>query len=239
MTNNQFITGRPYLVFAIRVITLIFSVLGVGIMFHYYGFVRELVYFTNQSNIFVAVMFLVLVCGDVYYLFVQKRGENYHINAWVECAITMYIFITLVGYWGMLSWQGFSMGTKADAGMLAKVLLGSCNYIVHGVVPLLAIMHWVLFAPHRRSSYKMAPIFIIYPTLYMVYVMVRARFGGPIYGDVYYPYPFFDYHQLGWYFVLVSVVAVTFFVALGAGFIWLDGKLATRIEARNQAKLDV
>ena len=78
----------------------------------------------------------------------------------------------------MLSWQNFDMG-GGDPSRAA--LVSTANYMVHGVVPLLAIADWILFLPHGRLHAKDAALWLIYPIAYAVLGRARRpRDGGGV-----------------------------------------------------------
>jgi hypothetical protein len=64
--------------------------------------------------------------------------------------------------------------------------------IVHSVVPMLCIIHWLTFIPKGSIQWKHAINWLIYPTLYLAYTLVHGFTSG------YYPYPFMDVNTVGY-----------------------------------------
>ncbi len=97
------------------------------------------------------------------------------------------------------------------------------NLIVHYIVPIMAVVGWLIFGPRGLTSRRIAMFSIVFPAVYFVVTLIR----GPIVH--WYPYPFLDVDAHGYGRVLVNcvLVAIVFFaVAFGAAL--LDNVL-TRI----------
>lgn len=121
---------------------LAIGIAGNAIMFTISG-ASMLVYFTMQTNLFVLAMFAVLTVMTAVQLKREGvRGEATHLNCSLQLAITFYITITFVVYWALLSWQNFDMAATGGGSELI-----AANYIVHGVVPLFAIIDWLISCP--------------------------------------------------------------------------------------------
>lgn len=229
MDEKIFLIKNPRVVFIYRLLTLVTIAFGLVVWFSIYGVELEMVYFTNQSNLAVLILFLVLVIGDIYN-YKNKKSDNFNVVPIIEMALMVYISITFLGYWGLLSWQNFDMTGGVESTSL-RMFLSSCgNYIVHGISPLLVIVHWVLFSPHTRQGYKKAFYFLIYPILYLVFVLIRANVGGPLYSDTYYPYPFIDLNVLGaGNFLLIIMGLLLFFTAWGVFFLYINNSINARL----------
>lgn len=208
-----------------RIIGLAVGITGCVVMFSTTMGKTMLVYFTMQTNLFIVALFAVLtVMTAVQIAREGKRGEAAHLNCSFQLALTFYITITFVVYWTMLSWQNFNMsGAGGGNAFLAA------NYIVHGVVPALAIVDWVLFLPHGRVPRAAAWTWLIYPAVYAVFIFVRAEAGGPIYGTTRYPYPFIDVDLIGAWVAAVAVAMAAAFYGLGRLYVFADDKIACRL----------
>ena len=170
-----------------------------------------------------------LVIGDIYNI-KNKKNESYSVNPIVEMALMVYISITFLGYWGLLSWQDFDMTGGTNPTPIRLFLSGSGNYIVHGIAPTLAIVHWVLFSPHTKQKFVKAFYFLIYPILYLVFILIRASVGAPLYGDTYYPYPFVDLNALGvGYFLLIVAGLLLFFSLWGFLFVYINNLINAKL----------
>ena len=93
-----------------RLAGLIIGSYGLILMFRASSVKQQLCYFTNQSNLFVLLLFAGLSVQTV----VQIRRDGIHgpvphAGCGLHLALTLYITITMVCYWALLSWQNFSM----------------------------------------------------------------------------------------------------------------------------------
>ena len=92
--------------------------------------------------------------------------------------------------------------------------------LLHIVVPVLAVLGWVMFGPrHRVRRSDLLPA-LVPPVVWLVYTLVR---GGIV---DWYPYPFLDAGELGYGSVAATCLGIAvLFVGLAAGARWLDAKL--------------
>lgn len=89
--------------------------------------------------------------------------------------------------------------------------------LLHQVVPLLAVIGWLVFGPRHRASRTDLLPFLALPVLWLLYTLVRGAFVD------WYPYPFTDVIQHGYPVVLLNAVGVALFMlALFLGALWLD-----------------
>jgi len=97
------------------------------------------------------------------------------------------------------------------------------NVLMHCILPLLFIFHWVLFYKHGTMHWYQPLLCMVMPLLYVIYIVIRAPFvkGKP--GLDVWPYFFLDMDSLGiggflrWLFVLLIA-----FLAIGYLFYGLD-----------------
>ena len=203
----------------LRAVGSVLGVFGIAVMLTMTDASLMLSYFTMQTNIFTTVAFIALTVMTAVQLRRRGvRGEVAHLGVSLQLALTFFITITFVVYWAMLSW---------DPSRAA--LVSAANYMVHGVVPLLAIADWILFLPHGRLHAKDAALWLIYPIAYAVFIFIRAEVGAPFYGTTRYPYPFIDVDVIGGWVALVVPVMAAAFYALGRLYVFLDKRLALRI----------
>lgn len=93
--------------------------------------------------------------------------------------------------------------------------------LLHVVVPLVAVLGWLVFGPRRRADRGEVLPALAWPVLWLVVTLAVA----PLFDD-YYPYPFLNVKTHGWGTVLVnSVVIALFFFALCFVALWLDRRL--------------
>jgi len=166
--------------------------------------IRFFSYFTILSNTLVAVYFTVmwLKKPSLLLLRLQKPG--------ILTAVTLYI--SIVG----LVYQLVLRSIWSPTGMQKLV-----DELLHSVMPLFVIVFWYLYENHKTTSWKSFPKWLIFPSLYLVYILIRGHFSN------YYPYPFMDVTQLGLNKVLLnSGVLVLVFLAVAFGFVGISSLLS-------------
>lgn len=162
--------------------------------------VRFFSYFTILSNLLVAVTTTSLALG-------KDRDSRLwrvlHVDAIVGIALT-----------GIVHW--FFLRPLLD-------LHGNdylADKLLHVVVPVLAVIGWVVFGPRGRVGRSDLLPSAIYPALYMAWTLVHGA------ASHWYPYPFTDVGQHGYPIVLVNACAVIALIAaLGAVMLALDPRL--------------
>jgi hypothetical protein len=120
--------------------------------------------FTVLSNVFVAVVMLLLVA---------RRGRPLK---WEP------------------ELRGSAVVALVAAGLLHAMLLGGLpaasgqvvNRLLHIVVPALAVLEWLLVASRRSPRWWATFAGILFPSLFFVYTLIRGAFVG------WYPYDFVD-----------------------------------------------
>ena len=75
--------------------------------------------------------------------------------------------------------------------------------LLHSIIPLLYLVFWLIFVKKHTLQWNNFLPWLIYPLLYLIYVMIR----GAIFGV--YPYPFIDVTQIGYQKALLNAVMVT------------------------------
>ena len=168
--------------------------------------IRFFSYFTILSNTLVAVYFTVmwLKKPSLLLLRLQKPG--------ILTAVTLYI--SIVG----LVYQLVLRSIWSPTGMQKLV-----DELLHSVMPLFVIVFWYLYENHKATSWKLIPKWLVFPSLYLVYILIRGHFSN------YYPYPFMDVTQLGLNQVLLnSGVLVLVFVAVAFGFVGISSFLSKK-----------
>lgn len=162
---------------------------------------RFFFYFTIQSNLAVAWGTLLIV---------RRADIDTRLFRVVRLAGILGIAVTGVVHWFLLR----PLLDLHGADYVADKLL-------HVVVPLLAVVGWLVLGPRgrvRRSDILPA---LAWPVLWLVVTLAIAPFV-----DDFYPYPFLDVQTHGWGTVLVNSVAIAaLFLALCFGALWLDRRL--------------
>ena len=161
-------------------------------------------YFTIQSNILVAVSALLTALRPDVDTLLRR-----------VLRLTSLVAITVTGVVYHLVLAGLVELTRAGA---------FADLLVHTVVPLLAVLGWLLFGPRGRTSWRVVGLSVVFPLLWLAFTLVR----GPLVGG-FWPYPFVDVDELGWGQVLLTCAGLAvLFVALAAGAHGLDRLLLRR-----------
>jgi len=155
--------------------------------------IRFFSYFTILTNAIVAVSFSVLATG--------RRAIR------VLTPVTVYIFI--VG----LVYQVLLRHTWSPTGLQMVV-----DELLHTIIPLLVLVYW-WFYDDTRVHYAQIPKWMLYPLLYLVFILSRGAVAG------YYPYPFVNVAVLGLKQVLVNAALLLLvFLLVCILFVWLRAR---------------
>lgn len=161
---------------------------------------RLVSYFTIDCNVLVLVSALTLVARPA------RDGDG-----WRVLRLTALVGIVVTGlvHWfflrPLLHLAGWSY---------------LCDKLLHVVVPLLALVGWLLFGPRRRVTWRVALYALIFPVAWAVYTIVAGA------ATKWYPYPFLDVVSHGYPTVLVNIAAITvLFLALSTVFWAADRSL--------------
>ena len=127
-------------------------------------------YFTNLSNLFAALVLLLSVFS----------------NGSLTQDLARYISTVNMGVVGIV----FPV-------LLRNVDLGSLlpwvNFVLHYVMPVAIVLNWLLAPPAFKLNPKCALLALVFPGLYLAYVIVRGA------GTGWYPYPFLNPENVGGY----------------------------------------
>jgi hypothetical protein len=129
-------------------------------------------------------------------------------------AVTLYVVITGLVYHLVLTNEasGFAM-PQPDRALPEAI----GNQLLHTVVPLLAVLDWLLFDERGRFRWLHALYWLAFPLGYLAFALIRGLIIGK------YPYPFINVNSLGYSGVAISAVgfAVAFWI-LGLAFVAID-----------------
>lgn len=155
---------------------------------------------------FFTILTNTLVTGYFFYIsgkaLRRKTPGPYHFGTLT--AITVYI--TIVG----LVYQMLLRHTWQPTG-LQKVV----DEMLHSLNPALVIIYWLLNRKAGPLKYNRIGPWLIYPLVYLAYVLIRGHFSG------FYPYPFLDVAGIGMPRVVVNCAGMTvLFIIIAMLFIW-------------------
>lgn len=195
-----------------RVLSLIFALVGwFSIITQYYLMVKNtqvpftetsirfFSYFTILTNIIVAGYFTLQALNRIPKI--KKPG--------ILTAITIYILI--VG----LVYQTILRSTWAPKGLQRLV-----DELLHTIIPILVLIYWYLYENKNRLNYRQILPWAIYPLLYLFYILIRGYFSD------FYPYPFINAINLGYFQVLINSFGILLlFAALSMLFVRIGKSL--------------
>lgn len=165
--------------------------------------IRLVGYFTIQSNVLVAATALTLLLDPA------RDGRVWRV---VRVAAVVGITITGIVHWFLL---------RPLLDLVGWSYL--CDLLLHVVVPLLAVVGWLLFGPRPRVTLRDVLLALIWPVAWLAYTLVRGMVTG------YYPYPFLDVQRLGASAVAGASAAVAGLFLVVALLAWLaDRRLPVR-----------
>lgn len=162
--------------------------------------VRFFSFFTILTNILVAFYFTVM---SLHLPYLKKAGTL--------TAITVYITIVGAVYQVVLRqvWEPTGLQMIVDE-------------LLHTINPLLTILFWCLYENKNAVRYKQVPGWLIFPFIYLVYILARGSFSG------FYPYPFINVTNLGiTKTIMNAAVLLLVFIIVSVLFIFI-GKLLSR-----------
>lgn len=165
--------------------------------------IRFISYFTILTNLLVAVTATTLALGQTV---APRWWRVLRLNAVVGIAVT-----------GLVHW--FLLRPLLD--------LSGADYVadklLHVVVPLLAVVGWVLFGPRGKAERSLLLPSLIYPVGWLIYTLVRGAVAN------WYPYPFLDVRLHGYPTALLACAGVAvLLIALTWGATALDRRLPAR-----------
>ncbi|GAB3660938.1 Pr6Pr family membrane protein [Actinocorallia lasiicapitis] len=204
--RNRGVAGAWWALVAVVVL------LGEAASFLAHGYRSQLIFFTNQSNIYLGIV----AAYTAWRLWSGRRVTP----APVLTSAILFILITGLVY---------NIVLAPDARPLEGLALFS-DTALHKVTPVLGLLGWLFFAPHGGLRPIHAAIWLVYPLAYFAFVLIRGEIL--VTPAVRYPYPFLDVTSHGYGGVLWNaVVYAVFFWLLGLLLVFVDKLLAARAPA--------
>lgn len=200
---------------AIKATLAIVGILGIAFTAHssvFMGGASVFFFFTVQSNIFIITMALIFLVNEVVVLVTKKSFVNETLLR-IKYVATVAITITFLVFFTML------------APLLGvDYLLSFNNFSLHAIVPILAIIDFILFDTDINLTYKNSLIALIAPLCYVIFVYVGSIFKLQYGENLYYPYFFLDYESNGFFFEkgfgVVPWVLILLTGICGLGFLY-------------------
>jgi hypothetical protein len=175
------------------------------------GLWRQLRFFTETTNVFVAVVFSLIALQ--WPRFASRRTLG---------GLALAVTLVAIVYWLVL--HGATRNRSAwDA---------SINILIHGAIPAAVVGYYVGLAEPGALTMTDAVRWAVYPVGYLAYAIGRGFFDGRL------PYFFLDPARIGLAKVLLSTAAITVSF-VGAGWLlvaWERRKTASSMMAQGQAR---
>jgi hypothetical protein len=163
-------------------------------------FFNTFTFFTIQSNLLVGVAALLLAVR------LERSSTSFAVLR--LCGLTA---ITVTG----IVFHAVLAKTLDLAGWAA---LG--NELVHTVVPIMAVTGWLLAGPRGLIDKRAVWLSLIFPACWLAFTLIRGAIAH------WYPYPFIDVTQLGYFRAAVNCVWVALLLlGLSVGARLLDARL--------------
>lgn len=147
--------------------------------------IRFFSYFTIQTNCMVAVSCTILL------LVPSSKLGNFFSRQQTMAAITVYVVIVGLIYNTILRFLWNPQGLQELV-----------DELLHSVIPVLAVIYWLLFAGKDQLRWTNIFYWLIFPFAYIIYVLIRGSISG------FYPYPFINTTLLGLNKVLVNALGI-------------------------------
>jgi hypothetical protein len=157
-------------------------------------------FFTTQSNLLVGAATLMLA------LRLERRSTAFAV---LRMSGLVAIVVTGIVFHAVLA-QTLDLKSWAAVG----------NELVHTVVPVMAVVGWLLIGPRGLVSRRVAWLSLSFPVGWIAFTLVRGAIAD------WYPYPFIDVTQLGYGRAAVNGVWVAvLMLGVAAGATTLDRRL--------------
>ncbi|MGR0319069.1 Pr6Pr family membrane protein [Agromyces sp. ZXT2-3] len=175
---------------------------------------RRLAHFTTQSNVIVFAYF----AGALYWM--VRRSTTAPPARVLRGGVTTWILTTMVVSHVLLNHfenpiPGLFVSDPTDQ------LANRAIFAMHYVVPVMVLVDWLAFGPHRVVRWRDALWWLVYPTAYGLIFLWRAL-ALPEVPDRF-PYPFLDTDALGAFGSFVEMLEVVGYIAvLGVVVMGLD-----------------
>lgn len=144
--------------------------------------VRFFSFFTILTNSLVTLFF-----GIKYFKRSQTSSTFWHSGETLTAIATFIIIVGLVYQVVLRSiWEPKGMQLLVDE-------------LLHAIIPLFVLVYWLIYATASRIKFKQTVIWLLYPVIYTILVIIRGHFSG------FYPYPFVNVSELGITKVILNI----------------------------------
>ncbi|MBM7505519.1 Pr6Pr family membrane protein [Agromyces aurantiacus] len=181
---------------------------------------RRLAYFTTQSNVIVFGYY----AGALYWM--VRRATTAPPAPRLRGGVTVWILTTMIVSHVLLNHlenplPGLVVADPADQ------LANRALFAVHYVVPVMVLLDWIAFGPHRVVRWRDIGWWVLYPFAYGMIFLWRAL-ALPEVPDRF-PYPFLDTDALGALGSFVAMLEVLAYIAVLSVIVILLDRLAAAV----------
>ncbi|MEU6817348.1 Pr6Pr family membrane protein [Streptomyces sp. NPDC046860] len=215
---------RP-LVAAFRLLTALLAAGGVALEILLAGPARALSYFSVQSTALLAVVMLVAAS--------RSWRPRRALPASVTGAVLLYVVIGAAVYHVLLAHTTppFTM-TGATTPPARWHAQWAALQVLHTLVPLAAVLDWLLLTPASRMHLRQAAAWLLFPLAYLIFTLGRAMFV-PTSSPARYLYPFLDVTAHGYRHSLANALLIGLAIYASAlALIILDHARPTPVRRR-------
>ncbi|MFF0385427.1 Pr6Pr family membrane protein [Streptomyces sp. NPDC004286] len=211
---------RP-LVATYRLLTALLAGAGVALESYLAGPARALSYFSVQSTVLLAVVMLVSAS--------RSWRPRRALPAALTGAVLLYAVISALVYHLLLAHTTppFTM-TGATAPPARWHAQWAALQVLHTVIPLAAVLDWLLLTPAARMHLRQAAAWLLFPLAYLIFTLTRAIFvpTHPL-------YPFLDVTAHGYRHTLANALLLGLAIyALALLLVALDHTRPTPVRRR-------
>lgn len=168
-------------------------------------------FFTVQSNIFIILMAFLFMGHEIISIFTKKYFIN-QIMLHIKYVATVAITVTFLVFFTMLAPL-----------MGVDYLVSFNNLSLHAIVPILAIVDFIIYDAEINLTYKKSLIATIAPISYVIFVYVGSIFKLQYGKDLYYPYFFLDINN-GFFFEkgfgVIPWIIILLIAICGLGYLY-------------------
>ena len=134
-----------------------------------------------------------MVCCTFLLLKPTSHAANFFSQPATLTAIAVYISVVAIVYNSILRflWKPEGLQLVVDE-------------LLHSVIPVVFVIMWFLSIRNAALKWRDIYVWLIYPLVYIVYVLIRGALSG------FYPYPFINVTELGYNRVLINSVGLLF-----------------------------
>lgn len=223
---------KKYWSFIIKSLLIIAGIIGLIATFGSSGFMSAsaLLFFTVQSNIWIITIVLVFLVIEIIEMVKHKKIIPNWLKT-IKYVFTVAITLTFVVFSLLLTPEMIISGNAA-------YLLSIGNICVHNLVPILAIIDWLLFDEEYKSNKKSFLFGIIMPLYYCIFALVASTIPLNFGEGKKVPYFFFDYEANTWFGLGNGKFGTFYWIALLVGVVfglsWILMFAKNKILARKQ-----